>query len=307
MGAEECFLTSPIRCKSGNPYPGMNFRVLGSIALRYFWLYTRHPVRIVELIFWPFVQLLVWGFLTKYLQSETSGDFPHTITYLIGAIILWDALFRAQQGVAISFLEDVWTRNLLNIFAAPVRTAEYVGAMFLVGFCRVVFTGLILSVIALLAYQFNLFQLELALIPFYLHLLLFGWAMGLISVSLILRFGHGAESLAWAIPFMVQPFSAVFYPVSALPEWLRPLTQILPSTHVFEGMRDVIEHGSFPGAHMLAALGLNVAFLCASLWLLHSMLTSARKKGFLVKVTSSWRPAPAHRSMDQPRPLDARW
>ena len=256
----------------------MNIRVLGSIALRYFWLYTRHPVRIVELIFWPFVQLLVWGFLTKYLQSETSGDFPQTITYLIGAIILWDALFRSQQGVAISFLEDVWTRNLLNIFAAPVRTAEYVGAMFLVGFCRVMVTGLILAVIAIVAYQFNLFQLEIALIPFYLNLLLFGWAMGLISVSL---------TLAWAIPFMVQPFSAVFYPVSGLPTWLQPFANVLPSTHVFEGMREVIQSGSFPGSHMVASLALNVVFLAAALWLLHSMLTGARKKGFLVKVTSS--------------------
>ena len=267
--------------------PAMNFRVLGSIALRYFWLYTRHPIRIVELIFWPFVQLLVWGFLTKYLQSQTSGDFPHTITYLIGAIILWDALFRSQQGVAISFLEDVWTRNLLNVFAAPVRTTEYVGAMFLVGFCRVMFTGLILSLIALVAYQFNLFQLELALIPIYLNLLIFGWAMGLTSMSLILRFGHGAESLAWAIPFMVQPFSAVFYPVSGLPEWLQPLTQIFPSTHVFEGMRFVIQEGGFPTQHVFAAFGLNIVFLAAALCLLQSMLTGARKKGFLVKVTSS--------------------
>ena len=193
----------------------------------------------------------------------------------------------SQQGVAISFLEDVWTRNLLNIFAAPVRTAEYVGAMFLVGFCRVMVTGLILAVIAIVAYQFNLFQLEVALIPFYLNLLLFGWAMGLISVSLILRFGHGAESLAWAIPFMVQPFSAVFYPVSGLPAWLHPFANALPSTHVFEGMREVIQSGAFPGNHIIAALALNVVFLTAALWLLHNMLTGARRKGFLVKVTSS--------------------
>ena len=265
----------------------MNSRVLGSIALRYFWLYTRHPVRIVELIFWPFVQLLVWGFLTKYLQSETSGDFPQTITYLIGAIILWDALFRSQQGVSISFLEDVWTRNLLNIFAAPVRTPEYVGAMFLVGFCRVIFTGLILALIAIVSYQFNLFHFELALIPFYLNLLLFGWALGLLSVSLILRFGHGAESLAWAIPFMVQPFSAVFYPVSALPIWLQPFALAFPSTHVFEGMRHVIAFDTFPADHMMAALGANILFLGAALWLLQAMLTSARRRGFLVKVTSS--------------------
>ena len=149
------------------------------------------------------------------------------------------------------------------------------------------FTGLILALIAIVTYQFNLFHLELALIPFYLNLLLFGWALGLISVSLILRFGHGAESLAWAIPFMVQPFSAVFYPVSALPSWLQPIASIFPSTHVFEGMRDVIQSGSFPTAHMLISLAVNAIFLLAALWLLHSMLTGARRKGFLVKVTSS--------------------
>ena len=159
--------------------------------------------------------------------------------------------------------------------------------MFLVGFCRVIFTGLILAVIAIVAYQFNLFNLELALIPFYLNLLLFGWSLGLISVSLILRFGHGAESLSWAIPFMVQPFSAVFYPLSALPAWLQPLAQIFPSTHVFEGMRDVIQSGTFPGIHMVASLAMNIIFLGAALWLLHTMLTGARRKGFLVKVTSS--------------------
>jgi ABC-2 type transport system permease protein len=265
----------------------MNFRVLGSIALRYYWLYTRHPVRIVELLFWPFMQLLVWGFLTKYLQSQSGGDFPHTITYLIGAIILWDALFRSQQGVAISFLEDVWTRNLLNIFAAPVRTSEYVGAMFFVGFGRVAFTGLILSVIAIVAYQFNLYSLQLALVPSYMNLLLFGWAMGLISISLILRFGHGADSLAWAVPFLVQPCSAVLYPVESLPLWLQPLSQIFPSTHVFEGMREIIANGAFPHARFLAAFDTNALFLTLALWLLHAMLTGARRKGFLVKVTSS--------------------
>ena len=265
----------------------MNPRVLGSIALRYFWLYTRHPIRIVELLFWPFMQLLVWGFLTRYLQSQGSGDFPHFITYLIGAIILWDALFRSQQGVSISFLEDVWTRNLLNIFAAPVRTAEYVGAMFLVGFTRVSITGLVLALIALAAYRFNLFSFQWALIPFYANLMIFGWSMGLLSVSLILRFGHGAEALAWAVPFLIQPVSAVFYPLQSLPGWLQPVALALPSTHVFEGMRGVVGGGSFPTGHMLAALGLNALYLALCLSLLSAMLNSARQKGFLVKVTSS--------------------
>lgn len=265
----------------------MNLRVLGSIALRYFWLYTRHPIRVVELVFFPLMQLLVWGFLTRFLQTQAGGDFPQFITFLVGAIILWDALFRSQQGVSISFLEDVWTRNLLNIFAAPVRTAEYVGAMFLVGFSRVTFTGLILSVIAIVAYQFNIYDFQWALVPFYANLMIFGWSLGLISVSLILRFGHGAEGLAWAIPFMMQPVSCVFYRLIDLPAWLQPVALALPSTHVFEGMRAVIMAAPFPTGSMLAALALNGVFLGLSLALLNYMLRSARRRGFLVKVTSS--------------------
>ena len=102
----------------------MNFRIVHALLLRYIFLYTRSPVRLVEMVFWPIVDMLVWGFLTVYLRQSTSGEFPHFITFLLGAMILWDILFRAQQGVAISFLEDVWTRNLLNIFVAPVRTLE---------------------------------------------------------------------------------------------------------------------------------------------------------------------------------------
>ena len=98
-----------------------SFHTVSALVLRYVFLYTRNPVRFVELIFWPLVDLLVWGFLTIYLKGQGEGDFPTTIVFLIGGMILWDVMFRSQQGVAISFLEDVWTRNLLNIFVAPVR------------------------------------------------------------------------------------------------------------------------------------------------------------------------------------------
>ncbi len=265
----------------------MNPRIIGSIALRYLWLYTRHPIRVVELFFWPFVDLLVWGFLTVYLTTAGGGAFPIPITWLIGAMILWDALFRSQQGVAISFLEDIWTRNLLNIFAAPVRTAEYLGALFLVGFSRVLVTSLILALIAIPAYHFNLFSLEWALIPFYTNLLLFGYTLGIVSMSLILRFGHGAEALAWAVPFLLQPISAVFYPVSALPSWLAPLAYSFPGAHIFEGMRDALAHHAFPWGHMQAATALNLFYLGLALLLLGKTLRSARERGFLVKLTSS--------------------
>ncbi|NNC88502.1 MAG: ABC transporter permease [Akkermansiaceae bacterium] len=265
----------------------MNFLVIRSIALRYLWLYTRHPIRVVELFFWPFVDLLVWGFLTSYLISAGQDDFPWPLTYLIGAMILWDVLFRSQQGVAISFLEDVWTRNLLNIFAAPVRTSEYLGAMFMVGFVRVVATSVVLISVAFVAYQFNLLALNWALIPFYANLMLFGWALGLVSMALIMRFGHGAEALAWAVPFMLQPICAVFYPVSALPVWLQPLALAFPGSHIFEGMRHALGGDGLHVPHMLWAAALNVVYLAGAMLLLGRTLRSARERGFLVKITSS--------------------
>lgn len=263
----------------------MNFRIIKALLLRYVILYATNPMRLFELFFWPVVQLLVWGFLTQYLQSQGSGSFPRFITFLIGAIILWDALFRSQQGVSISFLEDVWTRNLLNIFAAPVRMREYLTASFAVGMLRVAITAVLLGVIAAIAYRFNLFQFKLSLIGLYANLMIFGWSLGIISVALIMRWGHGAESLAWAIPFMIQPVSAVFNPVSALPGWLQWIALALPPAHVFEGMRQSIAGNGSPVQSLLTAFGLNLIYFAISALLFGITLKQARERGLLVKVT----------------------
>ncbi|MEM9081866.1 MAG: ABC transporter permease [Verrucomicrobiota bacterium] len=264
----------------------MNPSIILGISSRYLSLYRSSPIRIVELIFWPIVDLLVWGFLALWLAKADAAPGVNAAAFLIGAMILWDALFRSQQGVAISFLEDVWTRNLLNVFAAPVRTSEYLGAMFLVGALRVAFTTTLLTLIALFGYHFNLFELKLALIPAYANLLIFGWSLGIVSMSLILRFGHGAESLAWAVPFVLQPLVCVFYPLSALPNGLQPVAQALPATHVFESMRATLTNIPSQGS-LLTALALNIFYLALASLLLSRTLAAARSKGFLTKVTSS--------------------
>ncbi len=265
----------------------MNPSVIRALVTRYVLLYTRNPVRLVELFFWPIVQLLVWGFVTRYLQQEGSGAFPQAITFLIGAIILWDALFRSQQGVAISFLEDVWTRNLLNVFAAPVRMTEYLVATFVVGFLRVGVTALVLAAIAWFGYAFNLFQFDAALVAFYANLMLFGWTLGILATALILRWGHGAESLAWAIPFMIQPVAAVFYPVDSLPGWLQPVATALPPAHVFEGMRAAVRTGETAWLPLAHAGLLNIGYLLLAAAIFGITLRIARNRGLLVKVTSS--------------------
>src|SRR5690606_3013457 len=144
---------------------------------------------------------------------------------------------------------------------APVRMTDYLAATFGVGFLRVGITAVLLSVVAALAYSFNLFQLHWGLIAYYANLMLFGWSLGIVSIVLILRWGHGAESLAWAIPFMVQPFACVFYPLETLPAWMRGVAVAMPPAHVFEGMRGAIAGGGFEFRPFLIALGLNACYL----------------------------------------------
>jgi len=266
----------------------MNFRVIGALVLRYIFLYMRSPMRLIELVFWPVVDLMVWGNLTLFIQKQnatTNPDFAKYIVFLIGAMILWDVLFRAQQGVAISFLEDVWTRNLLNIFVAPVRTAEYVGATFTVGFLRILVTVVVLSLLAGFGYHFNVFSMKWGLIPFFINLMVFGWSLGMISTALIVRWGQAVESLAWAIPFFIQPVVAVFYPVKDLPNWLEPIAYSLPATYVFEGMRKVLDPkiGTLDWDLMLKAAGLNVLFMGLAALFFSAMLSKTRKRGLLTK------------------------
>jgi ABC-2 type transport system permease protein len=157
----------------------MSIRIISALVLRYLFLYTRTPMRLVELVFWPLVDLVVWGNVTVFIQKNSDEEFGGFILFFLGAMILWDVLFRAQQGVAISFLEDVWTRNLLNVFVAPVRTVEYLSATFFVGFLRILVTCVVMGLVSWIGYSFNIFQLHWWLVPFFLNLMVFGWSLGI--------------------------------------------------------------------------------------------------------------------------------
>ena len=253
------------------------------IVLRYAFVYRRSPIRLIEVLFWPTMSLLVWGFMTTFIQRSTEGSLPGFITFLIGAMICWDILFRAQQGVSLSFLEDIWARNLLNIFCAPVRLSEYVLATFLFGLLRVGLTLTFLCVLAWLLYHFNFFTLGVALIPFVANLLMLGLTIGIITIAIVLRYGHGAEPFAWALPFLLQPFSAVFYPVSVLPGAMQKVAWAIPCTYVFEGMREVIGTGSISWDNLAWAIGLNIIYLMGAMGLLLHIFNVARDRGLLGK------------------------
>jgi ABC-2 type transport system permease protein len=262
----------------------VNLQRIGALVLRSLFIYRRSPARIVEVFYWPAMTLLVWGYVTEYIQRTTQGQLPHVITFLIGAVILWDILYRVQQGMTISFLEDVWARNLLNVFCAPVRLREYVAAAFLFGLFRVVVSLLFLTVLALALYRFNILDLGLLLIPFIANLLMFGLALGVVTTAMIVRYGHAAEGLAWGAPLVVQPFSAVFYPVTVLPVGMQMVARVIPTTHVFEGMRHVIATGTADWRSLGWAIALNVLYLMLALAILTWTFAFARDRGLLGKL-----------------------
>jgi ABC-2 type transport system permease protein len=254
---------------------------IGALLLRYMYLYRRSTARMMGILFWPVMDLLVWGFLTSYLQRFAA---PPAVTFLLGAVIFWDIFYSAQQAITLSITEDIWARNILNVFVAPVRTWELLVATSLVGVLRATLSAGTLAILARLLYGFPLFSVGLPLIPFYFSLLLFGWAMGMFTMALVLRFGQAAEALIWGIPFLIQPLSAVFYPVDVLPPWVQAIARVLPSTWVFEGMRAAIATGRVEASTLLLAVGLNAIYLAAGAAFFGWMLGRVREKGYLARL-----------------------
>lgn len=254
-----------------------------AVTLRHLYLYKRSVARLMEVFYWPLLDLLLWGFITLYLAQAQDG-LPHVVAFFLGAMILWDILYRAQQGISISFLEEVWSRNLLNLFVTPLRPGEFLIATMLISIVKVLVAAVVTIACAWLFYNFNLFILGLSLLPFVLNLVGMGWAIGIVTTALILRFGHKAEVAAWGIPFLFQPLAAVFYPVSVLPDPLQAVAMWVPVTHVFEGMREILMTGTFPATKLVKATLLNVVYLGCALAFFYRMLREVKERGLLLRI-----------------------
>ena len=229
------------------------------------------------------MNLTLWGFLSLYLK-EINLNLPAIVPVFLGALILWDVLYRAQVSVCMTFLEEVWSRNLVGIFVSPLSPFEFVMAQLLVGVLRTSIATCAMILIAALAYQFNIFNLGFPLIGFFVNLIIMGWSIGLVVTGLVMRFGQGAESLAWAIIFFFQPISAVFYPVSALPAWLQPVSWATPAACVFEGMRAAMRTGTVDISMLLAAYLLNLIYLVGAACFFGWMLRRVRELGYLSRL-----------------------
>lgn len=257
-------------------------RVWG-VLLRHLYLYPKSPSRLMEIFYWPVLDLLVWGFLTVYLSNHAGAVGPWT-AFLLGAMIFWDILFRSQQAVCISFLEEIWSRNLLNLFASPLSPGEFIGATMLLSFVKFLLASVVTVFLAQAVFGFNLFTLGLWLFPLVLNLIAMGWSIGILTTAIILRYGERAEVLAWGLALLLQPFAAVFYPVSALPELLRPVAWALPCTYVFEGMRSLLTDRAITPLNLWTPFALNALYLGGSWLFFKSRYRSAQERGLLTKL-----------------------
>lgn len=259
----------------------MNLRRIWALNLRQLYVLRRSWARVTDLFYWPVLDLLFFGFLSLYMGRLDAV--PRFVGLILGALILWDVFFRVQQGISISFLMELWTRNLLNLFATPITVPEFLTALMLWGVIKIGITVTLLSVLAFLLYHFNVFMLGFSLIPFFAALILFAWAVGMVVTAIILRFGQAAETLAWSLAFLFQPFGAVFYPISIYPDWLVGVLRLLPLPYVFEGMREVLAGRPLPLANVWTALALDAVYLAAAFGFFGFMFRLARERGLLLK------------------------
>jgi ABC-2 type transport system permease protein len=278
----------------GHASIGQSGRRIWGLVYRHLCLYRRSWPRLLELAYWPILQMCIWGFTARFITSRAvigqQGGGQHdtgilvAATALLGGVLLWEVCIRSQMGVAISFLEEIWSRNLAHVFISPLRPWELIMGLISVATLRVIAGILPAILVAWLLYAFNLFALGPILVLFFANLMIMGWAVALGVVSLILRHGAGAEALAWSLLFGLTPLSAVFYPVSALPGWLQPVSLAIPATHVFQGMRAALLHGHIAWGEMLCAIGLNAVWLAAAGLLFASQFRAARVRGALITI-----------------------
>jgi len=259
-------------------------RRVAGLVYRHLALYRRSPIRVIELMYWPVLQMVVWGFVTAYLAGVQNSVASVTAGVLLGGVLLWETALRSQMGFSISFLEEIWSRNLGHLFVSPLRPGELVAGLMVMSVIRTVIGVLPAMVLAYALYAFNVLSLGPMLVLFFASLLLMGWAVALGVVALILRYGAGAEAMAWSILMGITPFAAVFYPVAVLPAWLQPLALALPAAHVFEGMRAVLTEGRIAWGHLAAAYALNLVWIAGMAALFLSQFRAARVRGALLNI-----------------------
>lgn len=261
----------------------LNLSIIKAIVLRNMYEWRRNLDRIVDTIWWSSLDLIFWGLTSSYLKQANFGG-PDIVPLFMGAIILWVFVQNSQRDINMPLLIEAWNLNLINLFTTPIRLREFIAGTIVLGIIKLMITGIVLSLLAFFLYNYNIFSLGFYLFPAVINLILVGWWIGFIIDGLILRYGYRVESFAWAFIFIIYPFSAIFYPVSILPKWAQIIASILPTSYIFENMREVVFQGTFSPSGIILSFILNVIYMVLSLVFLNFMFKEALKEARLIKL-----------------------
>ena len=256
-----------------------------AIALRQFYLVRGSLSRLFPLFIWVAIDIVLWGFITRYLDTVTSPELGF-VPVLLGAVLFWDFLTRVMQGVTMTFFEDVWSRNFLNVFATPLRISEYLSGLVLSSIVTSALGLVVMLVVAIAAFGLSFAAYGALVVPFLFVLFLFGIALGIVSSALVLRLGPAAEWFVWPIPAVISPFVGVFYPLATLPAWMRGVSYLLPPSYVFEEMRAVAAGGRPSWTALALALGLAALYIVLACWIFVRVHRHAVRTGLIARYSA---------------------
>lgn len=256
-----------------------------AIFLRQYYLIKGSMARILPLFIWVAVDMVLWGFLTRYLNTVAESKI-NFIPVLLGAILFWHFLMRTMQGVALAFCEDIWSRNLLNVFATPMSLPEYLGGLIATSIVTSLLGLLVMLFVTSLFFGLSFATFGLQFIPSVLILFIFGITLGILGTAVILRLGPSSEWLVWPIPAIISPFSGVFYPVSTLPDWMEGVSHIIPTSYVFENMRSIIQTGRYDTDGFLISAVLSIIYLCLACVFYLFTYNRAIRSGLIARYSS---------------------
>ena len=259
-----------------------SWRRVGALLLRHLYVLRSSWPRLLELAYWPTVQMVLWGFVTLFFVQH-SAWVAQAAGVLVSAVLLWDVLFRSNLGVSVTFMEEMWARNLSSLFASPMRPHELVVSLAIMSFIRTLISVIPAMLLAVPLFGVSVFELGLPLVAFFASLQMFGWSVGLVVSALVLRLGLGAESMAWVAVFALAPLSGVYYPVGILPQWLQPIAWSLPSSYVFEGLRAVLFENRFRLDLLSAGAALSLVYMALAGAFFLYMCQVARVRGLLLQ------------------------
>ena len=257
----------------------MKLHRINALVARYFYFFLKSLDRLTDSIYWPVLDIVLWGLTSMWISGE-QARVPHLAMIILTGVVFWQIVWRGSYEISVNLLEEFWNDNLMNLFSTPLTKWEWVFAVMTVGAIKLFFTIVVGVGAVWLLYSMNILLIGWMLLPCLMLLLMSGWFIGFLSAALIVRYGERIQTLAWVMGFALAPFSAVYYPVEVLPPWAQLVAWSLPTTYVFEGMREVLLKGTFPiGALGVSAL-LVIVYLALSLFLFSCMFEKRREIGF---------------------------